>query len=170
MIALDLGPEPTTPASASARARGESTTQPFFERAPLWRRSTAWAVDSALVLAAAAPPLVAAGYGSPGASSAFDALALPGAGFVAVLAFTYAVLAKALLGETVGKKLLGLRVAGLDGAAPTLARSAGRAALAVLGCVPLGAGVLAALFTQGGRGLHDLATGTAVVVDGAAAP
>jgi len=85
------------------------------------------------------------------------------AGFVALLGFAYAALGHALMGATLGKRLLGLQVIGPDGALPGLARSAARSSLAVLGAAVLGLGVLMALFTRSRRGLHDFVTDTVVI-------
>ena len=82
---------------------------------------------------------------------------------VGLASFTYQALAHWLLGATLGKRLLRLRVVGPDGQRPGPGRSALRAAAAVMGTTLLGAGPLLALFTQSGRALHDLVAGTAVV-------
>ncbi len=129
---------------------------------PRWRRAAAWGVDAALLAAAAGPPLVLAGHMLP-AGAPLEALAPSAAGFAALLAFVHAALGHALMGATLGKRLLGLRVVRPDGTMPGLARSAARAALALLGTAALGAGVLPSLFTCSGRGLHDLAADTVVV-------
>jgi uncharacterized RDD family membrane protein YckC len=81
----------------------------------------------------------------------------------AVALAVYATLAHALAGATLGKRLLGLRVVGPDGARPTLARSAARSALALASAAALGLGFLLALFTASGRALHDLLARTWVV-------
>src|SRR3990172_7728496 len=73
------------------------------------------------------------------------------AGFAALLGFAYGSLGHALMGATIGKRLLGLQVVGPDGVFPGLARSAARSGLAVLGTAGLGVGVLMALFTRSGR-------------------
>ena len=83
---------------------------------------------------------------------------------VLVLFTVYQILAHALAGATLGKRLLGLRVVGPDGRRPGLGRSAdpgrrwrpSRSSL-------LGLGVLLALFTRSGRALHDLLARTWVV-------
>jgi len=83
---------------------------------------------------------------------------------VALASFAYQTLAHALLGATLGKRLLGLAVVGPDGRRPGPGRSALRAALAVAGVALLGIGPLLALFTRSGRALHDLVAGTTVVI------
>jgi len=82
---------------------------------------------------------------------------------VGLSAFTYQTLSHGLLGATLGKRLLGLRVVGPDGQRPGPGRSALRAAAALAGVALLGVGPLLALFTLSGRALHDLAAGTTVV-------
>ena len=119
-------------------------------------------MDTVLLAAAAVPPLFLAGQGLP-ARVHLEALAPSAAGFLALLGFAYVALGHALMGATLGKRLLGLRVVGPDGAMPGLGRSAARAALAVLGTAALGLGVLLALFTRRGHSLHDLVADTIVV-------
>lgn len=136
---------------------------PAPDLVPSWRRAGAWAVDGALLAAAAAPPLLAAAAGLPPSADPLGALAPSALGFGALLGFAYAALAHALMGATVGKRLLGLKVACPDGRSPTLGRTAIRAAVAVVGSAALGLGPLLALFTRRGRGLHDLLSGTVVV-------
>lgn len=78
-------------------------------------------------------------------------------GWVPMLAFFLEVtVLTGLLGFTIGKRLLGLRVIDVDGHPPGLWRAAVRTALLCL--------VLPALvMTDDKRGLHDLAAGTKVV-------
>jgi resuscitation-promoting factor RpfA len=141
----------------------EGTLEIHLQRAPGWRRAAAWVVDGALLAAVAAPPVLLAARALPAGADAPLALAPFAAGFAALLAFTYATLGHALMGATIGKRLLGLRVTGPDGGAPSLARSAARAGLAVLALAALGLPLLVALFTRSGRGLHDVVAGTVVV-------
>jgi len=77
--------------------------------------------------------------------------------------FSYATLAHALGGATLGKWLVRIRVVGPDGAPPSLTRSAVRSGLALLSLALLGLGLLLALFTRTGRALHDLVARTWVV-------
>jgi len=152
---LDLADEAYPPVE-------EGTLEIHLERAPTGRRLAAAAIDAAMALAFAAPPLVlAAGTLPRGADLA--AVLPQGAALAAVIAFAHAALGHVLLGATLGKRLLGLRVAGPDGAPPSLARSAARAVLALVGSVPLGLGPAVALFTRSGRALHDIAARTVVV-------
>jgi uncharacterized RDD family membrane protein YckC len=82
---------------------------------------------------------------------------------VGLASFAHQTLAHGLLGATLGKRLVGLRVVGPDGRRPSPGRSALRAAVAVAGVAALGVGPLLALFTLSGRALHDLVAGTTVV-------
>lgn len=121
------------------------------------RRLLAAGLDAVVVGAAAAVPVLFAVRAAP------DGAVVACAAFVALLAFTYAALGHALMGATVGKRLLGLRVEGPDGGAPGIARSVARAALAVAGTAALGAGIVLGLMSRNGRALHDLVAGTSVV-------
>lgn len=67
-------------------------------------------------------------------------------------------------GQTLGKMFTKLRVVTVDrAAAPDFGRAAIRAGLWLVLAVPAGLGLLPALFSRDGRGLHDLAAGTRVV-------
>jgi uncharacterized RDD family membrane protein YckC len=85
------------------------------------------------------------------------------AGALLLALFSYATLAHALAGATLGKLLLHIRVVGPDGARPSLTRSAVRSGLAGLSFALLGLGFLLAMFTRTGRALHDLVARTWVV-------
>jgi uncharacterized RDD family membrane protein YckC len=82
---------------------------------------------------------------------------------VALALATYATLAHALGGATLGKRLVGIRVVGPDGGPPSPSRSAFRSLLALVSAALLGLGFLLALFTRTGRALHDLVARTWVV-------
>jgi uncharacterized RDD family membrane protein YckC len=153
------------PESALIFSTDESTDESretHLTCAPLDRRLLAWAVDGGIVAIAAALPVVAAvrGRGAPDLTGVVVPAALA---LVLLLGFAYGALAGALTGATIGQRLLGLRVAGPDGGVPGLGRSAVRAAVAVAGAATLGLGLLPAILTSSGRGLHDLVTGTVVV-------
>jgi uncharacterized RDD family membrane protein YckC len=140
----------------------EAVSAPSLEAAPVGLRACAWAVDAVLLSLAAAPPLVLAARAPP-VGAGPGAVVPVAAAFLALLGFAYGVIGQALMGATPGKRLLGLRVAGPDGAPPGLARGALRAALAVVGTGVAGVGLLWAIFTRSGRSLHDLAADTVVV-------
>ena len=129
---------------------------------PAWRRAGAWAIDAALLAAVAAPPLLFAA-GELSAAAPLSQLSTSALAFAALLGFAYFVVGHALMGATLGKWLLGLRVTRPDGAALAISQAAMRAGLAVLGAAVLGFGPLLAFFTPRGRGLHDLLSGTVVV-------
>jgi uncharacterized RDD family membrane protein YckC len=145
-------------------------------RAAPWRRAAAWAVDlvpfataCAALTSWLARQAAAVRVSSAGMEGALDLLAreqvvassIAGALFLAL--FSYATLAHALGGATLGKWLLHLKVVGPDGARPSLGRSAVRSALAGFSFALLGLGFLLALFTRSGRALHDLLARTWVV-------
>ncbi|HUK65795.1 MAG TPA: RDD family protein [Anaeromyxobacteraceae bacterium] len=156
----DLLEEPERPPGPPAAPTESDETH--LTCAPLGRRLVAWAVDGSVLSAAVLGSLILSvlGHRAPD----FALVLLPAAlGLTGLLGFAYGALALALTGATLGQRLVGLRVAGPDGLRPDLVRSAVRSALAVLGTAALGVGLLPAILTRSGRGLHDHATGTAVV-------
>jgi uncharacterized RDD family membrane protein YckC len=141
---------------AEVMAWGES--RPAMDLEPgepcsLAGRALAAAIDAAVSFAVAAPPLAVAARMLPAGADLLGALAWPGAGLFALLSFAHATLGHALMGATVGQRMVGLRVAAADGLPPGLGRAALRASLALLGVLP-------PLFTRGRRTLHDRITGT----------
>jgi len=126
-----------------------------LRRASTARRAIAWAIDGV-------PFALLAAWCAAWLGADLELL-VPALSALALVAFTYQLLCTWLLGATFGKRAAGLRVVGPDGARPGLGRSARRAGATVLGVVVVGIGPLLALFTRTGRGLHDLAAGTAVV-------
>jgi resuscitation-promoting factor RpfA len=144
-------------------ARRDEAREVEVHSASRCRRAAAWAVDVPVLAAACAPPVLLAWYALQGGQDLLATLVPTAAAFAALLGFAYATIGHAAMGATLGKLLLGLQVVGPDGERPGLARSAARAGLAVLGAAGLGLGVLMALFTRGGRSLHDLVADTVVV-------
>jgi uncharacterized RDD family membrane protein YckC len=148
-----------------------------LRRAPSWRRVLAWSVDGLLLGSFAAALLsVAVRLGTPAPApraSDLDALLaialrdrqlLAGVGALVLLsASVYATVSHALVGATLGQRLLGLRVVAADGESPSPLRATLRTAVAVMSVSLLGLGHLLALFTHSGRALHDLVAGTWVV-------
>jgi len=68
------------------------------------------------------------------------------------------------IGQTLGKMITGLRVRADDAAhAPDLGQSAMRALVWMVLALPAGLGLLTAVFSRDGRGLHDRFAGTRVV-------
>lgn len=136
-----------------------SSTKPPGE---LGRRLGARAIDAVVLTAAAFAIGSGIGFG-------FDWLILVGS-----LVLVYFVLADCLLGATLGKALLGLRVQGPSGGRPTLAQAAVREAFTVVGAVPFIGPIVAmgiwigialtARRSASRQGFHDrLAGGTRVV-------
>lgn len=82
-----------------------------------------------------------------------------------VIVVAYFVVLWRLTGQTVGKRLLGLRVVSVDGGRLKLGRALIRVAGYVLSAVPLYAGYLQILFDPQRRALHDRLSRTAVVYD-----
>jgi uncharacterized RDD family membrane protein YckC len=91
----------------------------------------------------------------------------------ALLVFVYFVALDVAWGTTVGKRVLGLRVAGADGGRPSVGEAAVREAFTLLGAVPFAGPLLAlgawiaigvtARSSEHGQGVHDrLAGGTSV--------
>jgi uncharacterized RDD family membrane protein YckC len=144
-----------------------------LRRPPPWRRAAAWLLDAVplAALAGVLASLLFSGARPPdgGILGALDFVAregvivLPLAAFLVLASLVYFTLGHALMGATVGKALLGLRVVGPDGRRPSLARSAGRSAAVLLSIALFGLGCLLALFTRSGRALHDWIAGTWVV-------
>ncbi len=133
--------------------------------APRWRRALSWVIDGAL-LAGLLSAMLFPVFGSllsPGALEGMRDVALPVLLLVALVAFSYQWLGVALAGATPGLALAGLRVVGPDGLRPSPGPAAARSGLGLLAAAPLGAGLVLAMFTQGGRGAHDLGAGTWVV-------
>jgi uncharacterized RDD family membrane protein YckC len=147
-----------------------------LRRAPTWKRAAAWLADGSilavfgvvllwLVMAVGGPRPP----GGDGLDSILDSvmgearLLLSLFAVLLVAAFVHGTLGHGLMGATLGKRLLGLRVVSRDGRPLSLSRSAVRSALAILSFLLLGLGCLLALFTRSGRGLHDFLAGTYVV-------
>jgi uncharacterized RDD family membrane protein YckC len=82
-----------------------------------------------------------------------------------VIVVAYFVVLWRLTGQTVGKRLLGLRVVAIDGGRITVGRAIVRVAGYVVSAVPLYAGYLQILFDPQRRALHDRLSRTAVIYD-----
>lgn len=161
-LGLEVGPEPP-PLPRADEAVVELAPLAGPAPASWWRRVLAAAADLTLLATAAGVPTVGLAVRRPIASSLTPSTALACAGFLALLGFTYGTLGHALMGATLGERLLRLRVVRLDGARVEPGRCAARSALTVLAVAAGGLGVLVGLFTPGRRGLQDLVLGTAVV-------
>lgn len=125
---------------------------PSGPRASGVRRIGALVIDT--VLTAVPVSLLAAGL-----PAAIGALLSAGVSFAY---FTY--LESRRAGQTVGKRLLGIRVIAFDDGGPLdLRRAALRSAMRYVSGVGLGIGLLAALFDPEKQGWHDVAAQTVVV-------
>ena len=130
-------------------------SQVVGDPAGFWVRALATAIDGGLLLLAgglAAVTLPGDAEGWPFVLLA----ALP-------MAVVYYTLAVGRWGQTVGKRLLGLRVVRADGSPATYLRSFARCWAYVLAILPLGLGVLAIVLSTQKRGWHDLISGTRVL-------
>jgi uncharacterized RDD family membrane protein YckC len=92
-----------------------------------------------------------------------DAFALVGMILFAVLALLYFVVFHAALGQTVGKRLAGVRVIDGWGERPSMARSLGRALAYAPALLLVGLGFVWIAFDRDKRGLHDWLADTYVV-------
>jgi uncharacterized RDD family membrane protein YckC len=144
-----------------------------LRRPPAWKRAAAWGIDAVplavLGVLVARPLFAGAAPADAGIDGALDFLArergvvVPLAAFLALAALVYVTLSHALMGATIGKALLRLRVVAGDGERPTWRRSTARSAAMILSAALLGLGFLLALFSRSGRALHDWIAGTYVV-------
>jgi uncharacterized RDD family membrane protein YckC len=142
-----------------------------------WRRLAGFAVDAALVAMTAAPIAWGLSAIAPGAEPwpavGLNGLLLVLAGDlgtwalrlvpIALVAAAYFVLFSTLGGQTVGQRLLKLRVVDQNGRVPSLGRASVRVASAGLGLAPLGLGALWMFFDPNRRAVHDLIARTYVV-------
>lgn len=123
------------------------------------QRIGAFAIDLAILTAASAVIALAVEY--TGALSDPAALPLMSAFQLLMPWFYYAAMESSPRGATVGKMILGIRVADGEGYTPTFGRAALRA---IPKCLPvLWPGYLAAIFTQRRQAFHDLIARTLVV-------
>jgi uncharacterized RDD family membrane protein YckC len=146
--------------------------------AGFWRRAFAGAVDLALLAGTFAlldvvaslllgRPLPRLGQLGPDylldVAVNGDAFALVGMILFAVLALLYFVVFHAALGQTVGKRLAGVRVIDGWGERPSMARSLGRALAYAPALLLVGLGFVWIAFDRDKRGLHDWLADTYVV-------
>jgi uncharacterized RDD family membrane protein YckC len=89
------------------------------------------------------------------------AYTLAGLGWTAAFA-VYFVSFWALIGQTPGMRLAGLRVVGPEGTAPGVIRAAVRFAALIVAIIPFFLGLVPILFDARRRGLHDFVAGTTV--------
>ena len=123
------------------------------------QRIGAFAIDLAILTAASAAIALSVEY--TGALSDPAALPLMSAFQLLMPWFYYAAMESSPRGATVGKMILGIRVADGEGYTPTFG---GAALRAIPKCLPvLWPGYLAAVFTQRRQAFHDLIARTLVV-------
>ena len=123
------------------------------------QRIGAFAIDVAILTAASAVIALAIEY--TGVLSDPAALPLMSAFQLLMPWFYYAAMESSPRGATVGKMILGIRVADAEGHTPTFGRAALRA---IPKCLPiLWPGYLAAVFTQRRQAFHDLIARTLVL-------
>ncbi|MCY3773569.1 MAG: RDD family protein [Gemmatimonadetes bacterium] len=126
------------------------------------QRIGAFAIDLALVTAASWVIALAAEY--TGVLSDPATLHLMSAFQLLMPWFYYAAMESSAKGATLGKMILGIRVADAEGHTPTFGRTALRA---IPKCLPiLWPGYLAAVLTQRRQAFHDLIARTLVVRTG----
>lgn len=140
------------------------------------RRGTAAAVDTALVVGAAAGVawLGLASFGmNPALQAALNdtgkavpALGLPIALLLAAVVGLYSLAFHFLSGKTIGKMVLGLRVITMDGSPLTIWRAAGRTAAYAATLITFFIGFLWILVDDRGQALHDKISGTYVIIEG----
>lgn len=155
-----------------------SATAPRVRVAGFWRRALAGAVDFALLAAAFTLLDVVASLLLRRPLPRFrqlgpdylldvavngDAFALVGMILFAGLALLYFVVFHASLGQTVGKRLVGLRVIDGWGERPSFLRALGRALAYSPSLLLVGLGFVWIAFDRDKRGLHDWLADTYVV-------
>ena len=174
---LDHAPEEAEPMEAE-----DGRTPVYAERAPLWRRLLAGAVDLCalavvlllyLLVASLIAGLKVPASGHTGLDAiihrlhAWEPIVLPGVILAAVLSVAYGATFSILWdGRTPGRRLLGLKLVDQSGLAPTPVRAVTRAALSLLSFGFFLGGFWMALFDRRGQTLHDKLTRTFIVRPG----
>lgn len=92
-------------------------------------------------------------------------MALGAVGLFLGLGGLYQIYLGGMVGQSVGKRLFGLRVISVRGIAPSPVRSIVRYVALLLSVLPAGLGLLWALFDRERRAAHDHLAGTYVIVD-----
>lgn len=91
-------------------------------------------------------------------------VAVGGGGLLLGVAALYQMYFGAITGQTLGKRVFGLRTISVRGTAPGPARGLARFAALLLALAPVGLGFLWALFDRERRALHDHLAGTYVIL------
>jgi uncharacterized RDD family membrane protein YckC len=127
--------------------------------AGFWRRAVAQGVDAVVVGLALE---VGRGLGHP--LRRYDLVARAFlAAWVLVVPAAYFVIAHGATGSTLGKRLVGARVVGVDGGAIGYARALARALAWAVAALPAGLGLLRVAWHRDKRGWHDHLAGTRVI-------
>jgi uncharacterized RDD family membrane protein YckC len=105
---------------------------------------------------------LAAGFGRRAPSVDLVAQAF-GLTWLLVVPVAYFVLGHGTAGQTLGKRLLGVRVLDEGGAPIGYLRALGRCVATIVAALPFGLGLAIAGLRRDRRGLHDLLAGTLVV-------
>jgi len=139
---------------APAVTAQEANAEPALALAPMSRRLLAAVVDSALIAAA----LVAALYAAAANAKALPGLRemeLVGAGALLVVAGVYQVLFSTLARATPGMKYARLRLSTFEGERPTRAQRTRRLGALMLSVLPVGLGLVWAVFDEDRLSWHD---------------
>ncbi|MGH7320955.1 MAG: RDD family protein [Candidatus Rokuibacteriota bacterium] len=142
-----------------SQPRDAAALRPAGQPAGVWRRAVALGVDLVIVRLL----LVVGSF----VATRFAALDLVARAFeysyALVVPAAYFVLMHGAAGQTLGKRICGVRVVETSGRDIGYARALGRLAGTVLSAVPCGAGFGLAAVRRDKRALHDLLAGTRVV-------
>lgn len=92
-------------------------------------------------------------------------MAVGAAGLFLGIAALYQIYFGGILGQTLGKRLMRIRIISVRGAAPGATRGMVRAVALMLSLVPAGLGWLWAIFDREHRSVHDHLSGTYVIID-----
>ncbi len=173
-------PESAPSASPSARPGARQERVLYVHAAGFLRRSAAALVDVALIL------LLTAGVTAAAAAALEvplprlralgpdmllvglldrDPMAAGAVGLFIGLGALYGIYLGGITGQSLGKRLFGLRVISLYGAAPGPVRGIVRFVALMLSVAPAGLGFIWCLFDREHRSLHDHLTGTYVIRD-----
>lgn len=163
---FELPPEPVVIA-APTLVEAPLAEAPKDPPASLLRRALAWGIDGATLLTIATLYVVigavVTGATTPDGAG-LEALLVPGAVLLAVLAAVYCVVAALFWsGTTLGRMLTGIQLVDETGSPPAPGRVLARAGLALVSFLLLLSGFSLALFDRRSQTLHDKLTSTFVV-------
>ena len=157
----------TVPATAPNKGHAMEVPAGAPQYAGLVTRTVAFVIDAAIVngvafLLVAGASLVLSVFGSSLDDLPDWLLVAVGAGGWLVLAGAYFVGSWVLTGQTVGMRVMAIRVVKRDGGHLSIWRGLRRLVGAVIAAIPLFAGYLLILVDDRRRGLHDRLAGTVV--------